>query len=132
MKDTPLHRAARAGDITIVQLLADTGAPLGALNAGDATPLHVAACCGHAEAARVLLSAGAAVMVNLPDARGATPLHYAAANGQLEVTKVLAAAGGSLTARDRDGKSPVDLGIEYKMSVTEPSPRLVAPATVAP
>jgi len=40
---------------------------------------------------------------------------------------VLAEAGGSLKARDKDGKSPLDLAEEYRASVQQPRPRL-APA----
>ena len=68
----------------------DKGAPLDAMNAGDARPLHAAACCGNAAAADLLLKSGAGV--DPTDRMLYTPLHYAAANGHVEVTKV---RGGS-------------------------------------
>ncbi|OHB65020.1 MAG: hypothetical protein A2Y76_09445 [Planctomycetes bacterium RBG_13_60_9] len=89
---TPLHLAARAGkgvdDETVVQImkkLLDHSADVHATDKqSGCTPLHIASQKGRAEAARLLIAAGADV--NAKDNQGRTPLSYA--EGRYECRKV--------------------------------------------
>ncbi|KAF6260118.1 ankyrin repeat-containing domain protein [Scenedesmus sp. NREL 46B-D3] len=103
---TPLHYAARAGQLKAVQLLLKHGADVdAATRSGRATALHRAAHTGHAEVAQALLSAGADPL--LQDADGETPLHKAAAQGHAAVVAALLAAGrGACCLQDKRGLVP--------------------------
>ena len=87
-----LLEAARTGDAAAVRALLQTGAEVNAARGDGITALHLAAEHGHAEAARTLLDAGAAVE------RGTrighyTPLHLAARGGHGDVVALLLDAG---------------------------------------
>ncbi|KAH8826076.1 ankyrin repeat-containing domain protein [Flagelloscypha sp. PMI_526] len=61
---TPLHRAATTGSVGFIRILIDSSTPTKKLrfNTGDRignTPLHLAMDSGHAEAAVILINAGA-------------------------------------------------------------------------
>jgi ankyrin repeat protein len=56
---TPLHSAARLGDIEIVTLLIKDGADVSAKDSDGVTPLHDAVEAGHAEIVELLLVKGA-------------------------------------------------------------------------
>jgi len=55
--NTPLHNAARSGNIEIVKVLLSAGYDPNAVNAEGFTPLHIAAQAGHVEIAELLLNA---------------------------------------------------------------------------
>jgi ankyrin repeat protein len=76
--NTPLHRAALAGDEGEVQRLIAAGASVAAVNAAGATPLHYAT--GNLGSVRALLAAGADP--NSKSKAGNTPLCTAAARAQ--------------------------------------------------
>ncbi|KAF8059383.1 ANKRD39 [Scenedesmus sp. PABB004] len=103
---TPLHYAARAGQLKAVQLLLRHGAAVdAATRAGGATPLQRAAHTGHLEVAEALLAAGADPL--LADADGETPLHKAAAQGHADVAAALLRAGPSAAgSHDKRGRTP--------------------------
>ena len=63
---TALHRAAVAGHTHVVNALLDRGAPAGAPNNFEQSPLHLAARGGRASTARALLAAGADREAALP------------------------------------------------------------------
>lgn len=70
---TPLHYAAGAGRLPIVQLLLERGANPNAKTATtEQTPLHVAAIGGHARVVQLLLHHKA--RANVTDVHGKTPL----------------------------------------------------------
>ena len=69
---TPLHMAARRGNIAIARALLDGGAALEARDKKEETPLRRAVNCGHPEFVSFLLSHGADV--NTRDKQGRTPL----------------------------------------------------------
>eukprot|EP01063_Lacrimia_lanifica_P025472 TRINITY_DN3328_c2_g1_i1.p1 TRINITY_DN3328_c2_g1~~TRINITY_DN3328_c2_g1_i1.p1 ORF type:complete len:449 (+),score=133.72 TRINITY_DN3328_c2_g1_i1:45-1391(+) len=69
------------------------------------TALHRAAQMGYAEAARVLLEAGAGVAPK--SFRGATPLHAASIEGHGDVCTVLLNYGAPTEVRDKRGRTPL-------------------------
>ena len=61
-----------------------------------------------------LPDAAAAIDLNCPQNSGWTPLMAASFNGKPEVVRVLLAAGADKDLRDNDGKTALDLAIEWK------------------
>jgi ankyrin repeat protein len=91
----PLYRAANNGDMMgVKRVLAGlkgkkerwTAANCRNEDAGDNSPLHVAASRGYLLMATHLLDVGAEL---LPDEKGRTPLHLAAANDDTDMVKLL-------------------------------------------
>lgn len=72
---TPLHMAARRGNVGIAQALLNAGAALEARDKKGETPLRRAVNCGHPEIVSLLLADGADV--NARDKKGRTPLQAA-------------------------------------------------------
>jgi ankyrin repeat protein len=79
---TPLHFAAREGQIEVVEFLLTAGARLDAIAADGKTPLNLAIYNGHYELAENLIEAGADV--NLADAEGFPPLFWAVDRRNME------------------------------------------------
>ncbi len=99
-----LLEAARAGDAAAVRALLQTGTEVNAARGDGITALHLAAEHGHAEAARTLLDAGAAVE------RGTrighyTPLHLAARGGHGDVVALLLDAGADPLAATTNSRA---------------------------
>ncbi|KAG8457370.1 hypothetical protein KFE25_005051 [Diacronema lutheri] len=105
---TPLHYAARAGQLACVELLLARGANANALTAsGGATPLHRAAHQGHAAVVDALL--GARADPSIVDSDGSTALHKAAEEGRAEAFDALLRAMPTLAgARDKRGRTPAE------------------------
>lgn len=72
---TPLHIAAKRGNLDIVQLLIERGAELNALNSMGQTPLFLAVQGGHKDIANLLIERGA--IVRIKDKFDKTPLDWA-------------------------------------------------------
>ena len=113
-----LHRAASAGNVSLVLYALDNGQPVNQILHGIA-PLHVAACMGDVAITNTLISYGADV--NIPKAKdkvtgpgveGATPLHFAAANGHLGVVHTLLVHGARPRPVDRDLQTPESLAYQ--------------------
>ncbi|MCS1409343.1 MAG: Phosphocholine transferase AnkX [Verrucomicrobia subdivision 3 bacterium] len=97
---SPLHRAAEAGDLELVNLLITLGKDdVNAFRNGEA-PLHVAARNGHAAIVNALIDAGANVNI-VQDARSLdpAPLHAAARNGHTAIVNALIDAGADVNIR---------------------------------
>ncbi|CAE7220165.1 ANKRD27 [Symbiodinium sp. CCMP2592] len=79
--ESPLHLAARLGQVGTVRRLLRCAAPLNApaYNGSRATPLHLAAAHGHTQVAEVLLQTRA--NPTAVDSKGMVPARYAEANG---------------------------------------------------
>ncbi len=91
---TPLHRAARLGELAVTRALLELGADVTARDGCDnATPLHWAADGGHLEVARLLVTHGADVDAD-DDAHGWGPLGWAMlGRPRPEVARYLLEAG---------------------------------------
>ena len=104
---TPLHFAARGGDLREVNRLLSSGAAPNAKDNYSRTPLIYAAREGNSDVAGTLVANGADVHAR--DKYGSVPLHYAAKGGHRAVVQTLLAAGADRTVKDGRGKTPADL-----------------------
>jgi hypothetical protein len=96
---TDLHKAARTGDLALLQLRLRQGANPNICDDEGRTPLMDAVAAGQLKAMRLLLAAGAAV--NARSHAGRTPLIEAAAQGQLDAARLLIEAGAKLNTSQR-------------------------------
>jgi ankyrin repeat protein len=103
-------RAAKAGNTARIQeLLAQDPALVQARDTDGSTPLHCAAWKGHAEAAKLLLEAGADVHAQNENGHwGGTPLHAAAHGNQRAVAELLLAHGADPQAKSCNSRVPMD------------------------
>ena len=105
---TPLIRAAERGDLAMIDLLLERGAPVDGpcACAGHETPLWAALASGREAAAVRLLERGAD-----PNRRGFAehaPLHVAAIRGLAEAAQALLAHGAEPLPRSASGDTPLD------------------------
>lgn len=104
---TPLHVAARCGNLAIVRKLLQAGSTVDLLSGPRTkvmTAMHYAAEGGHASIVKELLSAGAS-----PHARTrshTTPFYRACRAGSVPTMTLLHNAGSDIDARSYDGWSP--------------------------
>ncbi|CAM9369565.1 unnamed protein product, partial [Hapterophycus canaliculatus] len=124
----PLHEAAFANSVPMVQALLGAGAALGLTEPQHgSTALHVSATEGHVEATEALLIAGAAAapptssdhdpcassasvaasVAEAQDSAGMRPLHVAAVTDSVGVVEVLLRAGVGIDSRDKNGRTPL-------------------------
>lgn len=121
---TPILRAAKAGDVTLMRLLLGKGADATLATRAGVNPLMAAAGLGTNEedttgrqkteddaigAIRLCLDAG--VEINAVDRRGQTALHGAALKGADRVVQFLADHGARLDVKDSRGFTPVDVAL---------------------
>jgi ankyrin repeat protein len=117
--NSPLHCAAEAGYVTIVQLLLAHGAEVDIKNGEGRTPLHYAASLGRTEVIKLLLDHGA--NINAADTRSDTILHYAVSgyadlyfaapsvslfkneSKQLEAVRLLLNSGANINTQGHEG-----------------------------
>ena len=102
---TPLHAAAFAAQVPLIEALLADGARVNAKAENNVTPLHVAAAYGHVRVIEALLATGA--NVNARTDNGIMPLHEAALAGHPAVVKALLAAGASANATTNRGEGPL-------------------------
>src|SRR5262245_33712169 len=88
---SPLHGAARSGDIDQLRKLLDAGGKLEDRDGTKETPLISAALAGQAEIVAELIKRGADVTAR--NDRGLTALHAAAYHGDLASVQALVGAG---------------------------------------
>lgn len=109
--DTPLHAAARLGQLAVLRLLLAQPGPGPDVGAGGelggGAPLHAAAAAGQAGAVRLLLEFGA--QVDCHDLSRQTPLHLAAISGKPECARSLLTAGACPAAEDESQATPLHL-----------------------
>ncbi|CAG0882307.1 unnamed protein product [Darwinula stevensoni] len=93
-----LHRAAKEGDLRILQEVINSGYhSLEAKNQDGQTALHLAVIHGHVSVAKFLLQVGAPC--NVRDSVGLTPLHYACRINQAELVSQLMDHGANPQVR---------------------------------
>jgi ankyrin repeat protein len=95
---SPLHDAARGGDLDAIVRLLDAGGSLEDRDATKETPLLAASLAGNTEIVAELIKRGADVMAR--NDRGLTPLHAAAYGGDLDAVKLLVEAGAAVDDAD--------------------------------
>lgn len=93
--ETPLHKAARYGELEAIRLLVERGADVAAREKVGGTPLHLAAVFGHARAVTRLVELGADMEAK--DDSGCTPLAMAVMGGYEDVVAALERAGADTT-----------------------------------
>lgn len=105
--DTPVARAAQAGDGELAAALIAAGADPSVLPTDTSWgPTHYAGYDGNVEVLTALVEAGADP--DIRDNHGYTALHFAAATGSLPAMEYLVAAGADLTVVADDGFTPAD------------------------
>jgi ankyrin repeat protein len=110
--ETPLHWAARGGDLQVIQLLAQKGAKINAQDALGNTPLHIASDTGNLNGVKALLSIGAAV--DIVNEKGQAPIHLAASSGKIEILEALKEKGADLSVKDKRGQFPIFNALEAR------------------
>lgn len=120
---TPLHYAARLGNLDMISLLLTHGAFIGQVESFFWTPLHYAVYHGWEAAVTKLLESAAATngagqLVNETDSLARSALHVACRQGHLSIAAKLLAHGAQLV-KDSSGHSPF-----YYLAVKVRSPGL--------
>ena len=120
---TPLMRAAKNGDSAAIRLLLEHGADPNARQKNQTTALMLAAGLGRGtgafnkdyateaellEAVKILVAAGADV--NATNDTDETPLHYGAQASD-DIVRFLADKGAKLDAKDKQGRTPVEMAL---------------------
>ena len=105
--DARLLDACRRAEPSEVAELLSRGASAVARSRGSGwTPLINACACGSAQAARLLLDAGADPSAAAADGR--TPLHFSAQLGDVDLIRMLLSRGADPEQRDHYGETPLE------------------------
>jgi len=121
---TPLYRAVKAADLTVMRMLLDKGANAGLAIKNGGTPLMLAAGGGPpraqedevvdktgradpVEVIKMILDAGADI--NAVNDQQNTALHLAALRGNDKVVQYLAGRGAKLDVKNKQGKTPAEV-----------------------
>ncbi len=105
LDETPLHVAARRGDVEVARVLLEHGADREARDNVDYSPLERASLEGHVELVQILLEYGADA--DARDTEGCTPLYLASSWGKPAVVRALLKHGADVNARDKDNWTPL-------------------------
>ena len=92
---TPLHAAARIGDVTVIKLLIDHGANIDAVDWCGQSPLHVATKAGRADVVEALCNLG--VDKELRDRSNRTALYSAIDSKRFSVGECLVLQGANVS-----------------------------------
>ena len=103
---TPLHRAASAGNIDLMQQLINNGIDPAITDSIGQTPLHSAASSGNIAAIKFLIDKSPQI-IDKADNSKRTALHLAAINGESEAIEYLLASGANINSQDTDGCQPI-------------------------
>lgn len=94
---TPLHFAAKTGQLEDVRRLVQAGADINAADETQETPLHMAVREKHTDVAMALLQAGADI--HAANEGGYTALHFAASYGNVNIVRELLKRGANVAAK---------------------------------
>ncbi len=114
---TPLHAAAKSGNLPIVAMILERGGDVNVRTAttfaGESalTPLHVAAQYGHVDVVILLLSKRADVCIS--DAQGRGSLHFAARGGCDRVVRELIAERADFSIVSNSGETALHVACAY-------------------
>ena len=103
----PFHRAARDGDVSLVESMLQEGVPVNCVDRFGRRALFEAAIDNRTDVIRLLLQKGADV--NKRDRFGSTPVHWAAVRNSTEAIAMLIDHGASINITNDYGKKPIDL-----------------------
>ncbi len=106
---TPLHAAAAAGNILMVQLLVRSGAEVNAADSDCTSPVFYAAEQRSGDMLRFLIDNGA--LIQARNNEGLTPLHLASGK---ETAEILTAGGLDINATDNSGKTPLHIAVSHR------------------
>ena len=108
VREAGLLAATDNGDVSLVTLYLDAGAPIDYVNDG-LTPLHLACGRGHLEIANLLLDRGSTA-IDVKTYSWQTPLHLSCRNGHVEIATLLLDRGSTaIDEKDNDGQTPLHL-----------------------
>ncbi|XP_076449038.1 uncharacterized protein LOC143285550 isoform X3 [Babylonia areolata] len=105
--ETPLHIAAKRGDVKHARRLIKSGASVNVADYAGWTPLHEACNLGNVDVAKQLLKAGASV--NVLGLGDESPLHDAAINNHRKLVGILLKHGANPLQTNIKGQTPVDV-----------------------
>lgn len=105
---TPLHRAAKRGNLALCEMLLSLRADVGLRDIQGAAPLHLVASKGRLQIVDILLEHGPE-SVAATDTYGRTPCHMAALKGHLAIVQRLLESRASIGAQTHDGRRPIDM-----------------------
>lgn len=108
---TPLHIAAKYGNLNVAGVLIQHGATIDfKTKIYVIAPLHVAAKYGNINIVTLLVEKGS--KVDIPNKDGLTPLHCAARDGHDAVVEFLTSKKASITARTKHGLTPLHMSCQ--------------------
>ena len=102
-----IWQAAEKGDVEAIKGFLAKDNKIGDQNKNGYSILHIAARTGQTAVAEFALANGA--NINLPSNSKKTPLHYTAQLNQLAMAKLLVEAKADLEAKDKKGRTALDL-----------------------
>ncbi|XP_023322578.1 uncharacterized protein LOC111696970 isoform X15 [Eurytemora carolleeae] len=107
---TPLHLAAKYGNIKVAKLLLGKETEVDAEGKNGVTPLHVAVHYDNTALALLLLERGASPHAAAKN--GYTPLHISAKKNQLDIARTLLEYGGKVNSESKAGFTPLHLAAQ--------------------
>ncbi|XP_075215894.1 osteoclast-stimulating factor 1-like [Lycorma delicatula] len=111
MIDTPLHEAARRGNLMFLQQCLQQGVSPTGLDAVGNIPLYWACLGGHVDCVKELLAISS-LPVNSQNKVGETALHAACSRGHYEVVSLLLQRGSDVTVMNKDKETPAMLAMD--------------------
>ncbi|XP_062581012.1 ankyrin-1-like [Saccostrea cucullata] len=109
MGSTPLHIAAKCGNVEMVEKLLESGASVIVEDLYGYQPLHVASIHGNVKIVQLLLNKGCNIDKN--SAAKLTPLHCASQKGKPDIVSLLLQRGASIDPQNSYGQTPLMLAI---------------------